>query len=60
MEPGMFFFTQFVIVESFITTLTDVFPKLLRAPGKHKIFVFIICALSFLMHLTLVTQVSLV
>lgn len=51
------FFPQFVIVESFITTLTDLFPKLLRAPGRHKIFVFIICAFSFLVHLTLVTQV---
>lgn len=52
------FFTQFVIVESFITTLTDLFPKLLRAPGRHKIFVFNVCAFSFLVHLTLVTQVS--
>lgn len=59
MEPGMLF-TQFVIVESFITSLTDLFPKLLRAPGRHKIFVLIICAFSFLVHLTLVTQVSLV
>ncbi|XP_071347927.1 sodium- and chloride-dependent GABA transporter 3-like [Trachinotus anak] len=48
--------THFVIVESFITTVIDLFPKLLRAPLRHKIFVLIICLSSFLIQLTLVTE----
>ncbi|XP_029687049.1 sodium- and chloride-dependent betaine transporter-like isoform X1 [Takifugu rubripes] len=51
--------THFVIVESFITALTDLFPRVLRVPGKHQIFVLIICASSFLVHLTLVTRAGL-
>ncbi|XP_015242449.1 PREDICTED: sodium- and chloride-dependent betaine transporter-like [Cyprinodon variegatus] len=48
--------THFVIVESFITTVTDLFPKLFRVPVKHEIFVLFICLSSFLVHLTLVTE----
>ncbi|XP_032386849.1 sodium- and chloride-dependent GABA transporter 3 isoform X2 [Etheostoma spectabile] len=48
--------THFVIVESFITTVTDLFPKWFRVPLRHKMFVFAICASSFLIHLTLVTE----
>ncbi|KAM4604718.1 sodium- and chloride-dependent GABA transporter 3-like [Polymixia lowei] len=48
--------TQFVAVESFITSVCDLFPKLFRAPGRHKIFVLIICLSSFLMQLTLVSE----
>ncbi|KAA8587327.1 hypothetical protein FQN60_016189 [Etheostoma spectabile] len=43
-------------VESFITTVTDLFPKWFRVPLRHKMFVFAICASSFLIHLTLVTE----
>ncbi|XP_051266886.1 sodium- and chloride-dependent GABA transporter 3-like isoform X7 [Dicentrarchus labrax] len=48
--------THFVIVESFITTVSDLFPKWFRAPVRHEIFVLIICVSSFLIHLTLVTE----
>uniref|UniRef100_A0A8P4KF36 Transporter n=1 Tax=Dicentrarchus labrax TaxID=13489 RepID=A0A8P4KF36_DICLA len=48
--------THFVIVESSITTVSDLFPKWFRAPVRHEIFVLIICVSSFLIHLTLVTE----
>ncbi|XP_028448841.1 sodium- and chloride-dependent GABA transporter 3-like [Perca flavescens] len=48
--------THFVTVESVITSVSDLFPKLLRAPVKHEIFVLVICSSFFLMHLTLVTE----
>ncbi|KAG7232959.1 hypothetical protein INR49_007914, partial [Caranx melampygus] len=48
--------TNFVIVESFITSISDLFPKLLRAAGRSEIFVLIICLLFFFIHLTLVTE----
>ncbi|XP_051266901.1 sodium- and chloride-dependent GABA transporter 3-like [Dicentrarchus labrax] len=48
--------SHFVIVESFITTVSDLFPKWFRAPVRHEIFVLIICVSSFLIHLTLVTE----
>ncbi|XP_045897226.1 sodium- and chloride-dependent taurine transporter-like [Micropterus dolomieu] len=48
--------TNFVIVESVITTVSDMFPKLFRAPVRHEIFVLIICISSFLIQLTLVTE----
>uniref|UniRef100_A0A4W6CA21 Transporter n=1 Tax=Lates calcarifer TaxID=8187 RepID=A0A4W6CA21_LATCA len=48
--------THFVIVESFITTVSDLFPKLFRAPVRREIFVLLICLSSFLLHLTLVTE----
>ncbi|XP_028448842.1 sodium- and chloride-dependent GABA transporter 3-like [Perca flavescens] len=48
--------THFVIVESFITTVTDLFPKWFRAPLRHEIFVLAVCVSSFLIQLTLVTE----
>ncbi|XP_049888312.1 sodium- and chloride-dependent GABA transporter 3-like [Epinephelus moara] len=48
--------THFVTVESVITTVSDMFPKLLRAPVKHEIFVLLFCSSFFLIHLTLVTE----
>ncbi|XP_028283224.1 sodium- and chloride-dependent betaine transporter-like [Parambassis ranga] len=48
--------THFVIVESFITTVTDLFPKVFRAPGRREIFVLLVCLSSFLIHLPLVTE----
>ncbi|CAK6974776.1 sodium- and chloride-dependent betaine transporter-like, partial [Scomber scombrus] len=47
---------EFVIVECFITSISDFFPKLFRKPGRHEIFVLIICSSFFLIHLTLVTE----
>ncbi|XP_062285090.1 sodium- and chloride-dependent betaine transporter-like [Scomber scombrus] len=48
--------THFVIVECFITSISDLFPKLFRKPGRHEIFVLVICSSFFLIHLTLVTE----
>nr|XP_054599217.1 sodium- and chloride-dependent GABA transporter 3-like [Nothobranchius furzeri] len=49
---------QFVFVESFITTVTDMFPKLFRVPVKRQILVLLVCLSNFCLHLSLVTQVS--
>uniref|UniRef100_A0A3B4WWF8 Transporter n=1 Tax=Seriola lalandi dorsalis TaxID=1841481 RepID=A0A3B4WWF8_SERLL len=47
---------HFVTVECFITSISDLFPKLLRAAGRSEIFVLFICLLFFFIHLTLVTE----
>ncbi|XP_044075310.1 sodium- and chloride-dependent GABA transporter 3-like isoform X2 [Siniperca chuatsi] len=48
--------THFVTVESVVTSVSDLFPKLFRAPVRREIFVLIICSSFFLIHLTLVTE----
>ncbi|XP_044222883.1 sodium- and chloride-dependent betaine transporter-like isoform X1 [Thunnus albacares] len=48
--------THFVTVECFVTSVSDLFPKLFRKPGRHEIFVLIICSSFFFIHLTLVTE----
>ncbi|XP_075993675.1 sodium- and chloride-dependent betaine transporter-like [Genypterus blacodes] len=48
--------THFVLVECVVTSVSDLFPRFLRAPGKREIFVFIICLSCFLLQLILVTQ----
>ncbi|XP_070830096.1 sodium- and chloride-dependent betaine transporter-like [Chaetodon trifascialis] len=48
--------THFVLVECFITSLSDMFPKLFRKPGRHEIFTLVICSFFFLIHLMLVTE----
>ncbi|XP_068195959.1 sodium- and chloride-dependent GABA transporter 3-like [Antennarius striatus] len=48
--------SHFVMVEGFITSLSDLFPKWLRAPRKREIFVLVVCAVNFLVHLSLVTE----
>ncbi|XP_018533727.1 sodium- and chloride-dependent GABA transporter 3-like isoform X1 [Lates calcarifer] len=48
--------THFVTVECFIASISDLFPKHLRAPGRSEIFVLLICLFFFLTHLTLVTE----
>lgn len=52
------FFQQFVCVEAVITSVSDLFPKLLRSPLKHELVSFLLCVSSFLVHLILATQVS--
>lgn len=51
------FSSQFIIVESVCTTISDLFPQWFRAPVKHEIFVLILCVVSFLAQLILVTEV---
>ncbi|XP_075875947.1 sodium- and chloride-dependent GABA transporter 3-like [Nelusetta ayraudi] len=48
--------TQFIIVESVSTTVSDLFPKWFREPVKHEIFVLGICVISFMAQLALVTE----
>ncbi|XP_023280248.1 sodium- and chloride-dependent GABA transporter 3-like [Seriola lalandi dorsalis] len=48
--------THFVTVESVITSVTDLFPKLLRTQVRHEIFVLFVCSFFFLIHLILVTE----
>ncbi|XP_068195983.1 sodium- and chloride-dependent GABA transporter 3-like [Antennarius striatus] len=48
--------THFVAVESIFSSVSDLFPTLLRAPVKHEIFVLISCISFFLLHLPLVTE----
>ncbi|KAM9349533.1 sodium- and chloride-dependent betaine transporter-like [Symphorus nematophorus] len=48
--------THFVTAECFITSISDLFPKLFRKPGRREIFVLVICLFFFLIHLMLVTE----
>ncbi|XP_068190460.1 sodium- and chloride-dependent GABA transporter 3-like [Antennarius striatus] len=48
--------TQFVIVECLITSIMDLFPKLIHKIGRHEIFVLLICSVSFIIQLMLVTE----
>nr|XP_043901557.1 sodium- and chloride-dependent betaine transporter-like [Solea senegalensis] len=48
--------THFVTVECFITSLTDLFPRHLRGPGRYEVFLFLVCLFVFLIQLTLVTE----
>ncbi|CAF97749.1 unnamed protein product [Tetraodon nigroviridis] len=47
---------KFVDVESFITTVSDMFPKWFHKPMRQEIFVLVVCASAFLVQLLLVTQ----
>ncbi|XP_029687052.1 sodium- and chloride-dependent betaine transporter-like isoform X1 [Takifugu rubripes] len=48
--------THFTVVESFITTVSDLFPKVLHAPIRHELFVLVFCFCNFLFQLMLVTE----
>uniref|UniRef100_A0A8D3A4J8 Transporter n=1 Tax=Scophthalmus maximus TaxID=52904 RepID=A0A8D3A4J8_SCOMX len=48
--------THFVTVECFVTSMSDLFPTSLRAPGRSEVFVLLVCSFFFLAHLTLVTE----
>lgn len=53
----MFFSFKFVTVESFITTVVDMYARWFRAPMKREMFALAICAVFFLVHLVFVTEV---
>ncbi|XP_017266338.3 sodium- and chloride-dependent GABA transporter 3-like [Kryptolebias marmoratus] len=48
--------THFVSVESVITSVCDLHPKLFRAPMRREMFVLFICSSFFLLHLSMVTE----
>eukprot|EP00066_Takifugu_rubripes_P025767 XP_011615033.1 PREDICTED: sodium- and chloride-dependent betaine transporter-like [Takifugu rubripes] len=48
--------TQFMAVESFITTVSDLFPKVLHAPIRHELFVLVVCLANFLFDILFVTE----
>ncbi|XP_028988182.1 sodium- and chloride-dependent GABA transporter 3-like [Betta splendens] len=48
--------THFVNVETLVSSVSDMFPKLFRAPVRHEIFVLVICSCCFLFHVILVTE----
>uniref|UniRef100_A0A8C9RAK9 Transporter n=1 Tax=Scleropages formosus TaxID=113540 RepID=A0A8C9RAK9_SCLFO len=48
--------SQFVCVESLATTITDMFPHVLRRRGRREILVLLIAVICFLLGLSLVTE----
>lgn len=54
----MLFFPQFVEVEGQITSLVDLYPSFLRKGYRREIFIAIVCFMSFLLGLTMVTEVG--
>ncbi|XP_028283223.1 sodium- and chloride-dependent GABA transporter 3-like [Parambassis ranga] len=48
--------THFVSVESFLTSVSDLFPKLFYKPRRHEMFALIFCIIFFFIHLVLVTK----
>ena len=48
---------QFVGVEGFVTAIVDMFPNQLRRDKRREIFIALVCFVSFLIGLTMVTNV---
>lgn len=49
---------QFVEVEGQITSLVDLYPSFLRKGFRREIFIALICSISYLLGLTMVTEVG--
>lgn len=50
--------SQFVCVESLATSITDMFPNVLRRSGRREILVLVIAVVCFLLGLPLITEVG--
>ncbi|XP_061073690.1 sodium- and chloride-dependent GABA transporter 2-like [Conger conger] len=48
--------TQFVMMEVVMTSVTDLFPKVLRRAGRREIFLLLFCLTCFVLQLVMVTQ----
>lgn len=49
---------QFVEVEGQITSLVDLYPSFLRKGYRREIFIALICSVSYLLGLMMVTEVG--
>lgn len=52
------FLLQFVEVEGQITSLVDLYPSFLRKGYHREVFIAIVCCISYLFGLTMVTKVT--
>lgn len=50
---------QFVEVEGQITSIVDLFPSVLRKGYRREMFIAVVCSISYLLGLAMVTKVSL-
>lgn len=50
--------SQFVGVEGFITAVVDVYPGYLRLGKRREVFIAVVSLVSFIVGLTMVTDVS--
>ncbi|XP_035241072.1 sodium- and chloride-dependent GABA transporter 2-like isoform X1 [Anguilla anguilla] len=48
--------SQFVIMEVVMTSVTDMFPRVLRRAGRREIFLLLFCLTSFILQLVMVTE----
>uniref|UniRef100_A0AAR2INN9 Transporter n=1 Tax=Pygocentrus nattereri TaxID=42514 RepID=A0AAR2INN9_PYGNA len=48
--------TQFVALEAIITSMTDVFPRLLRKTGRRELFLLFFCLICFFSQLIMVSE----
>lgn len=56
--PSVCVSLQFVEVEGQITSLVDLYPSFLRKGYRREIFIAIVCCISYLLGLTMVTKVT--